>query len=87
MAEPEILLSKGRYRARLAAGAADVAAAQALRTCAFQTASPDSDAFDSRCSHVLVEEKASGALVCCFRLLLLLRRRCRAGAQLCGAIL
>ncbi|KIC19154.1 ornithine-acyl-ACP acyltransferase [Leisingera sp. ANG-DT] len=71
VAEPEILLSKGRYRARLAAGADDVAAAQALRTLCFRTAAADSDPFDSRCTHVLVEEKASGALVCCFRLLLL----------------
>ncbi|MCB4454447.1 GNAT family N-acetyltransferase [Leisingera sp. McT4-56] len=71
MAEPEILLSKGRYRARLAAGAADLAAAQALRSFCFQTASPDGDAFDPICSHVLVEEQAGGALVCCFRLLLL----------------
>ncbi|UWQ80700.1 GNAT family N-acetyltransferase [Leisingera sp. S132] len=71
MAESEILLSRGRYRARLAAGAADVAAAQALRTLCFRTGSSDNDTYDSLCSHVLVEENASGALVCCFRLLVL----------------
>ncbi|NVK14770.1 MAG: GNAT family N-acetyltransferase [Rhodobacteraceae bacterium] len=71
MAETEILLSRGRYRARVAAGAADVAAAQALRTLCFRTGSTDGDSYDSLCSHVLVEENASGALVCCFRLLLL----------------
>ncbi|OBY24601.1 GNAT family N-acetyltransferase [Leisingera sp. JC1] len=71
MAEPEILLSRGRYRARLAAGAADVAAAQALRALCFRTGCTDSDAFDSQCCHVLVEEQPGGRLVCCFRLLLL----------------
>ncbi|MEW2911572.1 GNAT family N-acyltransferase [Leisingera sp. JC11] len=71
VAEPEILLSRGRYRARLAAGEADVAAAQSLRTLCFRTGGMDSDPYDSLCSHVLVEEKAGGTLVCCFRLLLL----------------
>nr|WP_254604135.1 GNAT family N-acyltransferase [Leisingera sp. ANG59] len=65
------MLSRGRYRARLAAGAADVAAAQSLRTLCFRTGGTDSDPYDSLCSHVLVEEKAGGTLVCCFRLLLL----------------
>lgn len=71
MAEPEILLSRGRYRARLAASAADVAAAQALRALCFRTGRTDSDAFDGQCCHVLVEEQPGGRLVCCFRLLLL----------------
>ncbi|WP_424978337.1 GNAT family N-acetyltransferase [Leisingera sp. S232] len=71
VAGSEILLSKGRYRARLAVGAADVSAAQTLRTLCFRTGGLDSDPFDSLCSHVLVEETASNTLVCCFRLLLI----------------
>ncbi|MEM6727950.1 MAG: GNAT family N-acyltransferase [Pseudomonadota bacterium] len=63
-------LCRGRYRARLADGPADVAAAQALRQRAFRgCAGRDSDAFDPRCDHMLVEDVGSGCLVCCFRLL------------------
>lgn len=65
------LLSKGRYRVRLAETAEDIAAAQALRSLCFATAEPDNDAFDAVCSHVLVEELKSGTLVCCFRMLVL----------------
>jgi len=65
------LLTKGRYRARLAETPGDIAAAQALRTRAFRTARPDRDAFDAVCSHILVHEIRSGALVCCFRMLVL----------------
>ena len=65
------LLTKGRYRARLAATAEDIAAAQALRTQAFRTETPDIDAFDAICSHILVHDTRSGALVCCFRMLML----------------
>ncbi|WP_370313953.1 GNAT family N-acetyltransferase [Sagittula sp.] len=65
-----ILLSRGRYAARLAAGPADVAAAQALRGRAFLAgARSDTDAFDAICDHVLVEDLRSGRLVCCFRFL------------------
>ncbi|HCE70972.1 GNAT family N-acetyltransferase [Ruegeria pomeroyi] len=65
-----ILLSKGRYRARLARGPEDVAAAQALRTLAFRTTTPDRDHFDALCDHVLVEDMRQGdMLVCCFRML------------------
>ncbi|AHD01126.1 ornithine-acyl-ACP acyltransferase [Leisingera methylohalidivorans DSM 14336] len=66
-----MLLHKGCYRARLAAGPADVAAAQALRTLCFRTGAADCDAYDAACMHVLVEEARTGSLVCCFRLLLL----------------
>lgn len=64
-------LSKGRYRARVAETEADVARAQRLRYLAFvgDGEGLDADAFDARCVHVLVEEAASGRLVCCFRLL------------------
>jgi len=71
------MLKRGRYRARLAETAADVASAQALRHQCFilgagRPARPDgreADAFDARCQHVLVEDRNSGRLVCCFRLL------------------
>lgn len=73
MAEPEILLSKGQYSARLACGAADIAAAQNLRALCFRTVGTDCDAFDGICAHVLVEHATTGELVCCFRLLVLER--------------
>jgi putative hemolysin len=65
-------LVKGRYRARLAAGAEDLDAARRLRTLAFRgpgATRQDGDGFDAACNHVLVEDIASGDLVCCFRLL------------------
>ncbi len=61
-----------RYAARAAITAADVAAALALRRrCFTPIAGQDGDAFDARTTHMLIEDRASGALVCCFRLLLL----------------
>ena len=66
-----VLLEKGRYVARLATGAQDIAAAQALRTLCFRTDHLDADAHDATCQHVLVEDTRSGALVCCFRLMVL----------------
>ena len=66
-----VLLSKGRYRARLGAGARDIAAVQALRTLCFRTEQIDQDVFDATCAHVLVEDTRSDALVCCFRMLVL----------------
>ena len=71
MAPSDLLLSRGRYRARLAREPSDLGAALALRTLAFGTATLDIDAFDARCSHVLVEDIRSGDLVCCFRMLTL----------------
>jgi putative hemolysin len=69
-------LNRGRYAARLADSAADVIRAQELRHLAFRAGrglagdgGRDADAFDGRCLHVLVEELASGTLVCCFRLM------------------
>ncbi|EEE37706.1 hypothetical protein RKLH11_1542 [Rhodobacteraceae bacterium KLH11] len=65
-----VLLSKGRYRARLAQSARDVAAAQKLRTMAFGTGQLDCDQHDTRCAHVLIEDMCeAGQLVCCFRML------------------
>lgn len=66
-------IRQGRYVARLARGAGDVARAQALRAEAFlgKAGGCDADAHDAACLHVLVEETDGGRLVCCFRLLLL----------------
>ena len=65
-------LRKGRYRARFAENAADIEAAQRLRTRAFHGEGAeqlDADHFDEICKHVLVEDQRNGALVCCFRFL------------------
>jgi len=62
-----------RYTARRAAGGEDIRRAQALRAVAFlgHTGGFDTDPFDEICEHILVEEAATGALVCCFRMLML----------------
>lgn len=70
-------LKKGRFASRLAMTDADLAAAQTLRHLAFISGSGlaaskdgrETDAYDSRCRHVLIEEVRSGTLVCCFRIL------------------
>lgn len=62
-------LVRGRYEARLADTPADLAAARSLRSLAFSTPVPDGDGFDDACLHVLVHDRESGTLVCCFRLL------------------
>lgn len=61
--------ARGLYVVRPASGASDVKAAQDLRTVAFRTSAPDGDAFDARCTHMLVEHRGTGQLVCCFRIL------------------
>ncbi|MCH2165045.1 MAG: GNAT family N-acetyltransferase [Marinovum sp.] len=62
------MLSKGKYTARLAQSAADVANAQALRHLAFHGIDGcDADAFDPRAAHMLIEEVATGRLVSTFR--------------------
>ena len=65
------LMTKGRYQARIAHSVRDIGDAQALRTLAFGTNSPDRDRFDKSCTHILVHDRASKTLVCCFRLLVL----------------
>ncbi|WP_417250727.1 GNAT family N-acetyltransferase [Celeribacter sp.] len=72
-------LRKGRYIVRLAERAADVEAAQRLRYLAFisnradgavaEGDGADADAFDACCHHVLIEERATGRLVCTFRMM------------------
>ncbi len=65
-----ISLRKGKYTARTAQGAEDIAAAQRLRARCFGTAAPlDADPFDDRCTHILIHAEATGALVCCFRMM------------------
>ena len=72
--------SRGRYVARLAEGPEDVERAQRLRFRAFiegrgaavegpRAMGLDADDLDPQCDHMLVEERRSGALVCCFRML------------------
>ncbi|MEL0435836.1 GNAT family N-acetyltransferase [Phycobacter sp. K97] len=73
MTQCETLLAKGRFVARIAATSTDVRTAQALRGACFGTGGLDVDAFDDLCRHVLIEEQASGHLVCCFRVLVLQR--------------
>ncbi|OYU39094.1 MAG: ornithine-acyl-ACP acyltransferase [Pseudorhodobacter sp. PARRP1] len=82
-----LLLTRGRYVARLAETQHDLTAAQALRHRSFLARrgmaaqeGRDSDAFDAMCRHVLIAERASGALVCCYRLLAF-----RAGQSLSGS--
>lgn len=72
--------TRGRYRARLAKTEDDVKAAQRLRFEAFiahrdaardgaRAAGVDADHLDPHCQHMLVEERRSGRLVCCFRMM------------------
>jgi putative hemolysin len=67
------MVRDGRYRARQAETAADIRAAQRLRSTTFRqgrdTDGRDADAFDALCTHILVEDTADGRLVCCFRML------------------
>lgn len=65
-------LERGKYRAKLATSRFDIERAQCLRHVAFALKDPsgiDSDSFDERCQHVLIEDIASNTLVCCFRIL------------------
>ncbi|MDF1728674.1 MAG: GNAT family N-acetyltransferase [Sulfitobacter sp.] len=61
------ILEKGRYRARISTDPVDIADAQALRARCFGLES-DGDAFDASSSHVLIEERESDRLVCCYRM-------------------
>jgi putative hemolysin len=78
-----LTLSRGRYQARPATTTEDVRRAQRLRWLAFRAAPDagagvdargeagclDADGFDAACTHMLIEEAASGTLVCSFRLM------------------
>ncbi len=59
-----------RYTTRFASGADDLRAARKLRHLCFRGGGgQDADSFDAVCKHVLVEETATGRLVCTYRLL------------------
>ncbi len=77
---PRLGLTRGRYVARLAETSEDVAAAQRLRHQVFMAdrgvsqvegaeEGLDQDAFDPKCHHMLIEDRKTDALVCCFRLM------------------
>ncbi|WP_422050255.1 GNAT family N-acetyltransferase [Shimia sp.] len=65
------MLQQGRYQVRIAEGEKDLQAAQRLRHLAFHGTADalDCDDFDPICAHYLIEERASGRLVCVFRML------------------
>lgn len=70
------MLQKGRWRARLAQSESDLRAAQRLRWVCFRADEApdtsdglDTDELDAICSHMLIEDAASGDLVSCFRFL------------------
>lgn len=64
------LLLRTRYQARFSGDATDLLAAQRLRfKCFVGGEGLDADAYDLRCQHVLVEDRATRRLVCCFRIL------------------
>ena len=62
-------LRRGHLRVREATGPAEVSACLALRAHAFREGASDEDAFDARCRHVMVEDAATGELLCTYRLL------------------
>lgn len=67
-------VSFGRYTARPAESAADLAQAVGLRNLSFRHGhlrATDADRFDAACSHVLIHETNSNRLVCCYRVMLL----------------
>ncbi|AUH34036.1 GNAT family N-acetyltransferase [Paracoccus tegillarcae] len=73
-------MRQGHYTIRFSETAPDIRAAQRLRGLCFlprdhgsdrtdHGEALDSDAHDEICRHVLIEDKQSGTLVCCFRIL------------------
>ncbi|MGB0505893.1 MAG: GNAT family N-acetyltransferase [Pikeienuella sp.] len=76
--------TRGRYTARIASSAKDVEAAQRLRYLVFiagrdcatkpcasgpHNEGRDQDHLDPRCTHMMVEDRETGELACCFRML------------------
>jgi len=67
-----VTLEKGRYFTRIAETEADLQAAQKLRHLAFfggDGSALEADVFDRECRHILVHDRQSGAVICCFRFL------------------
>ena len=68
-------LTKGRYAARLAEDAGDLARALALRHRRFRAGrgrtarTSDADAFDPACRHMLISDTGTGELLCCYRVM------------------
>ena len=74
-------MRQGRYAIRFAETEGDIRAAQRLRWLCFMARSQqggddapgddplDRDAHDDLCLHLLIEDRQSGAVVCCFRIL------------------
>ena len=67
---------KGRYNARVAQSECEDEAAQKLRYRAFCSNGSaadgvelDRDRYDVVCQHILIEDRSSGGVVCCFRIL------------------
>ncbi len=69
-----LVFEKGNYRAQLTRAQKDIRAAQHLRYRAFfdsDGSGRDDDDFDKNCAHVLIEDRRSGALAGCYRLMAL----------------
>ena len=67
-----LYMAKGKYQTRIAESQADIEATQQLRYRAFglsHRSGIDCDAFDEHCHHFLIEDRKSGALLCCFRIM------------------
>ena len=63
-------LMQSRYVSAIAASNDDLKSAQRLRFLAFHgREGVDADPFDDLCTHILVKERRTGQLVCCFRFL------------------
>lgn len=63
-----IPLTKGKYTARAASSAADMAAAFALRARCFGVAGGAEDRFDRSATHIVVEQNATGTVAATFRI-------------------
>ena len=64
-----LYMAKGKYQTRIAESQADIEATQQLRYRAFglsHQSGIDCDSYDEHCHHFLIEDRKSGALVCCF---------------------
>ncbi|MCR9127670.1 MAG: GNAT family N-acetyltransferase [Rhodobacteraceae bacterium] len=71
MSTSAVFMIRGRYRAEIARTDTALAEAQELRRHAFRTPARDADEFDPVCTHILIRDIGSGALVCCFRMMML----------------
>lgn len=74
MLQQNPILAQGRYHVRQASSADDIAAARALRQRGFALVEPDGDIYDDTCQHMLVHDRQTGTIVCCFRLSVLRQR-------------